>query len=189
MSFSSFKCNQPIFSSPIVFSLPDQHANAIESGKEFDLIVSNYLISSLIIFAGIALVGFGIFTFFRQRAQIAQFSRADGVVTELIPVRVGGELVVSRTEEGMKMEKKVRYRLQIQFKTQTGRTIEFMSPISTRPARYKVGERVEILYDLQNPKQAQVNSFLHLWFATLMFIFFGLFFVGMGLLGVVMSGV
>jgi hypothetical protein len=145
--------------------------------------------SNLFIFAGIALVGFGFFTFFRQRAQIAKFSKVEGVVTDLIPVRAGGEFVVSRTEEGMKMEKKVRYRSQIQFKTQTGRTIEFISPISTRPARYNIGERVEVLYDPQNPKQAQINSFLHLWFTTLMLIFFGLFFVGMGFLGAVMSGV
>lgn len=148
--------------------------------------------SLLFILLGIAVLGVGVFTFFHQRAQIARCTIAIGIVTDLIPVRAEGEYVVSRGEEGTKpdfgIEKKYRYRPEIRFKTHAGRTIDFIAPIATRPSRYAIGDPVEVLYDPQNPHAAQINSFLYLWFTTLMLVGFGLFFVGMGMLGVVLQG-
>lgn len=145
--------------------------------------------SLLIVLIGIVVLGTGIYSFFYQRAQIAQCSVAIGIVTELISVRAGGEFVVSKGAEGTKIEKKYRYRPEIRFKTHAGRTVKFIAPISTRPSHYAVGDEVEVLYDPENPKEAQINSFLYLWFNTLMLVGFGLFFIGMGAMGVALSGI
>ncbi len=144
--------------------------------------------SEFFILVGVLIVGLGILMFFRQRAQMAQSTIAIGIVTDLIPVRAEGEYVVSKGEEGTKIERKYRYRPEIRFKTHAGRTIDFIAPIATRPSRYAIGDPVEVIYDPANPQAAQINSFLYLWFFTLMLVGFGLFFVGMGVLGVVMGG-
>ncbi|GAB4577784.1 MAG: hypothetical protein Fur0022_05160 [Anaerolineales bacterium] len=145
-------------------------------------------ISILFIFIGVLVIGVGVLAFFRQRAQVARSMVAIGIVMDLIPVRAEGEYVVSKGEETTKIEQKYRYRPEIRFKTHAGRTINFIAPIATRPPRYAIGDEVEVIYDPENPSTAQINSFLYLWFATLMLVGFGIFFVAMGTLGVVLQG-
>ena len=94
--------------------------------------------SEFFILVGVLIVGLGILMFFRQRAQLAQAAIAIGIVTDLIPVRAEGEYVVSKGEEGTKIERKCRYRPEIRFKTHAGRTIDFVAPIATRPSRYAI---------------------------------------------------
>jgi hypothetical protein len=145
-------------------------------------------LSVLFIFIGIALFGGGVFTFFRQRARVAQSLLAEGVVIELLQQRVRGEFVISRTEQGLKFEKKYLYRPVIRFETQTGRKIDFIASVASRPAPYQVGECVDVLYNPDDPQQAQINSFLYLWFYVLLLVFFGLFTAGMGVFGLLMAG-
>lgn len=144
--------------------------------------------SELLIFIGLCVLGLGVYAFFRQRTRLAEGAVAIGIVTDLIPVRAEGEFVVKRGEGGTTIEKKYRYRPEIRFKTHAGRTIDFVASISTSPSRYAIGDEVEVLYDPENPKDVQINSFLHLWFATLMLVGFGLFTAGMGVLGIVLQG-
>lgn len=144
--------------------------------------------STLFIFIGLFVLGLGVYAFFRQRTRLAEGAVAIGIVTDLIPVRAEGEFVVKRGEGGTQIEKKYRYRPEIRFKTHAGRTIDFIAPIATRPSRYAIGDEVEVLYNPENPKDVQINSFLNLWFATLMLVGFGLFIAGMGALGMVLQG-
>lgn len=134
----------------------------------------------IILFIGIVVLGAGIFSFFWQRAKIAQSFKAEGVVTELVGIRAGQEFIVRRTEEGVNIEPKFLYRPQIRFRTESGRTIDFVARVASRPARYKIGERVSILYNPHQPAEARLNHFVEIWFVTLMLIFFGLFTIGMG---------
>jgi hypothetical protein len=144
-------------------------------------------LSVIFIIVGIGLLGAGIYAFFRQRSRMARAITTTGVVIELVKQRVEGEYVGSRSELGVKIEKKYRYRPEIRFETPSGETVEFISGIAMRPAPYELGERVEVIYDPQNPHQAQINRFVNLWFYTLMLLFFGLFTLGMGLLGVILN--
>jgi hypothetical protein len=139
-------------------------------------------------FIGAALLGYGIFAYFRQRAWIARSIPADGVVVELVRSSVTGEYVRSRTESGIKTENKYSYRPLIRFKTHTGRTINFIPGAAMRPPPYNVGECVEVLYDPDDPQQAQINRFTYLWFNVLVLVFFGMFMIGMGLIGIVLAG-
>jgi hypothetical protein len=140
--------------------------------------------SSIVLFVmlGPTLLASGIFLFFRQRARIARSVKAEGVVIELIPRRASREFILVKTEGGVKLEKKYLYRPLVRFRTQDGRTIKFSPSIATRPAPYQVGDRVSILYEPDRPNQAQINRFVYLWFFPMMFIAFGVFTLGMGLL-------
>jgi hypothetical protein len=140
----------------------------------------------MFILIGFGLLGLGVYAFFRQRARIARSISTTGVVIEMVRQRATGEYLWSQTESGIKVRKKYLYRPVIRFETQNGATIEFISGIAMRPAPYEVGERVEVIYDPQNPRQAQISRFVNLWFYTLMLLFFGLFTLGMGLLGVIL---
>ena len=134
----------------------------------------------LLILLGTGLLGLGIFQFFRQTRKIRQAVKAEGVVTQLIRVRARNSYVRIKTETGTKLEPKYRYRAQVRFTTETGQKINLSSPVSYRPARHQVGEKVEVLYDPHNPAAAQVNGFWELWFLTFMLNFWGVFALGMG---------
>ena len=140
--------------------------------------------SSIVLFMmlGPTLLVSGIFLFFRQRARIARSVSAEGIVIELIPRRASGEFIYEKTEQGVKLEKKYLYRPRVRFRTQDGRTIKFTPSIAMRPSPYQVGDRISILYEPDRPHQAQVNRFVYLWFYSIMFIIFGFFTMGMGLL-------
>ena len=136
----------------------------------------------LILLIGVGLLGGGIFSFFWQRAKLAQSLRVEGVVIGLVGARAGQKFVVSKTAEGLNLEPKVLYRPRIQFRTESGDTINFVARVASRPARYKIGERVTILYNPRHPAEARLPHFVEIWFVTLMLVFFGLFMIGMGLL-------
>jgi len=138
--------------------------------------------------AGVLLLGTGIISFFRQLAKIKQYARAEGIVTDLIPVRVENTHVVSKIETGIRLDPKYRYRPEIRFKPETGQPIQFISHVSSRPPRYKIGEQVKVLYHPQDPADARLNSTLDLWFSRLLLVLWGLFAIVMGMIGWLASG-
>jgi hypothetical protein len=97
------------------------------------------------------------------------------------------EYVRKRTSDGVKTEAKYQYRPVICFRTHSGRTIKFMANLYVRPAPYEIGDCVDILYNPDKPEQAQINSFVQLWFYVIMLLSFGLFMMGMGYLGIVLT--
>ena len=133
-----------------------------------------------LILLGSLLLGLGIFQFVKQTRKIRQLVKVEGIVTQLIPVRVENSFVRAKTETGTKLEPKYRYRSQIRFTTKTGQKTKVLSPVSYRPPRRQVGEKVEILYNPHNPAEAQINGFWELWLPTFMLIFWGVLVLGMG---------
>jgi hypothetical protein len=131
---------------------------------------------------GVALLVWGISLYLRQRARIKSSLSAEGVVIELVQRVVGNEYTQVKTPEGVKFEKKYQYRPVIRFRTQAGRTVKFCPSLSMRPAPYQVGDRVNVLYLPEDPKRAQINRFMYLWFYVIMVISFGFLAFGMGLL-------
>jgi hypothetical protein len=132
---------------------------------------------------GSALLISGIYLYFRQRAWMQRARQATGTVIDLVRQRVEGEYVRTRTKDEIRLESKYRYRPVVQFDTAEGRTITITVGLAERPAPYQVGASVEVLYDPNNPGAARLNRFSHLWFYTLMLAGFGVFTLGMGLLG------
>ena len=107
--------------------------------------------SNLFVFIGFLGLGAGIYTFFRQRSWLAQAKVTIGTVTNLIPVRAEGKYVIKRGENGTQIEKKYRYRPEITFKAHNKRSFKFIALISTSPPRHAIGDKVEVIYNPQNP--------------------------------------
>ncbi|MEN9206915.1 MAG: DUF3592 domain-containing protein [Gloeomargarita sp. GMQP_bins_120] len=68
-----------------------------------------------------------------------------------------------------------------------GRRLEVVARTGSTPPRYRIGQRVEVLYDPQNPSRARINDFFELWLLPLFFGGFGLFFTIGGLVAPVSS--
>jgi hypothetical protein len=144
-------------------------------------------ISVLTMIAGLVLSAGAVYTFFRQRARLANWELVQGTVTELLPVRASGEYAWHRTDKGIKIRPKYSYRPVVRFKPYKGRAVTFTSSPAVRPAPYAVGDPVKVLYNPHDPRQAQINSFNNLWFSTLMLAFFGVFCLGMGWIGLALA--
>lgn len=148
------------------------------------LMNTNQLISLLVIIAGLGLSAAGIGAYFRRKAMLRRAVHAEGVVTDVLPIRKEGAYVVNRERGGLKVEPKYSYRAVVRFETSNGRQFEVRANVSTRPAGWKPGERVDVIYDPDRPESARINQPVYLWFEVSMLVFFGLFFIGMGLLGI-----
>lgn len=71
----------------------------------------------------------------------------------------------------------IQYRPVVSFSTPSGENIVFRARTSSYPAAYRVGEKVEVLYNPNEPDKARIKSFSSLWAAT----------VGLGLTGTLFS--
>lgn len=146
-------------------------------------------LSGLFAIFGVALIAGGLFAFFRRRAQLSRSIVTTGSVVELLPQRQSGDYVVEKNPaDGVKIKPKYLYRPVISFKTESGRTVKFAASVSSRPKPFQIGDQVEVIYEPDQPKKAQINRFVYLWFNVLMLLFFGFFALGMGLVGVLAAG-
>jgi hypothetical protein len=150
---------------------------------------SLFSFSGLVAIVGVALIALGIFAFFRRRAQIKHSIVTTGSVVELLPQRQSGEYVIDKNPvDGVKIKPKYLYRPVVSFKTESGRTVKFSASVSSSPKPFQIGDQVEVIYVPDQPKKAQINRFMYLWFNVLMLLFFGFFALGMGLVGVLAAG-
>lgn len=71
------------------------------------------------------------------------------------------ELVRSSSEDS------ITYRPVVQFTPQNNSAMKFLSVTGSNPPAYSPGQRVEVLYDPDNPANAKLKSFFSLWGAPL----------------------
>lgn len=76
-------------------------------------------------------------------------SHAEGTVIELVPSGHGSS---------------PRYRARVEFTTAAGTQVRFLSTVSSNPPPAKLGEHVDIRYDADNPRDAQINTYWQVWF-------------------------
>lgn len=128
--------------------------------------------SFLIIFGSIfSLVGIGrltgsFYNYNQTQRFISSSVSTSGIVSELRASVSDGSRVYYPT---------------IQFKNQQGETIETELNIGSNPPEYTVGEQVTILYDPNNPQDANTNSFLSLYFVAVVLLGLGGTFTTVGL--------
>jgi hypothetical protein len=87
------------------------------------------------------------------------------------------DLVVNRSSDSRS------YSPVVEFVSQEGRLVEFVSQTGSNPPDYSRGERVGVLYLPSEPKQAKINDFFSLWGGLLVVGGLGLIFflIGMAL--------
>ena len=131
------------------------------------------LVGIMFFLIGLAVLIYSLVAFIKRRRQIADWVEAVGVVTALAP------------ESGQRGQ---IYCPVVQFTTSTGLPFNFKSSVGSNPAQYAIGQSVNIIYDTQNPQNAEINSRTSLWFVSGCSFALGLAFTGLGLfLTVVMA--
>ncbi len=123
---------------------------------------------------GFGVLGNGIFSVFKVRRQLASSVKATGKVIGL------GEIM---GKDGY------LYCPQVEFQIPNGQTFRFQSKVGTQPPSYRVGQQVQVVYQMTNPNQAEIDSLTALWFLPgcmslmgLAFLFMGFILFGFGVL-------
>lgn len=123
----------------------------------------------LLVFSGIGVLMLliALVVWVRLRRFVAESLRAEGTVVRLAERRDGdGDTV---------------YAPVVRFTPRGRRTeVEFRDQLWSRPAGYRVGQRVEVLYHQREHKRARLASSFRLYFAPGLLIFLGLLFALIG---------
>ena len=85
-------------------------------------------------------------------------------------VRTSGE-VVALVKSGSRNS--TAYRPEVVFRTAQGEVIDFISATGSSPPAYSKGEKVEVLYRVDDPHRAKIAGFFSLWGSTSILAFFG----------------
>lgn len=103
---------------------------------------------------GAAMLVAAVYWGLHTRSFIAQASRAEGTVIDLVTVS---------SNSGSPTYKPV-----VRFVAADGREQRFASSFSSNPPGYSRGERVQVLYSAANPGEAAIDGFLALWLGPLL---------------------
>ncbi len=76
----------------------------------------------------------------------------------------------------------------IEFQMKDGRSVTFQSSSENSSEHYNIGEGVQILYDRNNPKHAEIDNFSHLWADLLIVGGLGIPFLAIGFGLLMVSG-
>ena len=68
----------------------------------------------------------------------------------------------------------------IQFKTKNGSLIEFRSNVGSNPPSFRKGDQVQVRYLEKDPYKARINSFMQIWFVSIILGGLGVVFAGIG---------
>lgn len=95
-----------------------------------------------------------------------------------------GEVVDFETH---KSDGSTMYAPVVNFRTQDDASYQFVSSVSSNPASYDIGEKVEVLYSQANPQDAQINGVVSLYLgAIILSVMGGVFFLIGG--GIILVG-
>ncbi|NMC14391.1 MAG: DUF3592 domain-containing protein [Chloroflexi bacterium] len=70
----------------------------------------------------------------------------------------------------------------VRFTTPQGEEISFTDRVGSNPAEYKVGDKVEVLYNPDHPQEATIKNWMQVWFTPLGITSIGLLLI-LGLIG------
>lgn len=106
------------------------------------------IVKYVFILIGIGMLA-GAFLIYKSTSSfLAEAAKAEGTVVELAQ---------SRSSDS------TTYRPVVQFTSQNGQAIEFVSSIGSNPPSYSKGQKVEVLYHPTDPQNAKISGFFPLW--------------------------
>lgn len=123
-----------------------------------------YLFSLIFLLVGGAMLYFSYGQYTSSKELIDRGARAGGIVIDNIE---------QYDEDG------TTYKPLVEFKV-GGEAYQFTSEVSSNPAVYQKGDRIEVLYPKDHPEQGRINDFWSLWFVTVLLGIFGVVFFGVG---------
>jgi hypothetical protein len=123
----------------------------------------------LLLLVGVGLLAGAGWSYASTHRFLARAAEATGTVVKLA--------VRHHTERG---RRRTSHHPVVGFETARGVHIEFESHFGSDPPAYRVGDRVPVLYDPADPREATIRTFLSLWLVTLILAWVGLILAGIG---------
>jgi hypothetical protein len=114
------------------------------------------MVYSILLASGVILLAISLFKFGESLAFIRKSERAIGTVIEL-----------EEREDG---EGNRSYKPIFKFKTSANQEITCLSPVSSSPPAWKIGEEAIIAYNPANPSQAKVLTYFGAFLWTIVFM-------------------
>ena len=135
--------------------------NSTDSGSPIDLLLVG----------GIAAILFSVFGFIVNRRRYQRWVKTSGTIIEAIKVER-----ISPDRPNMPT-----YSPKVSFRTATGESVEFVSEVSSYPPPV-VGSIVPVLYDPNDPKEAELDRFMSKYLLVVVAFFGGIVMVGIYLI-------
>lgn len=107
--------------------------------------------------------GVGLYEAYKSNSEISGFVHTEGTVV--------GNSYVNRYEDG---NVSGAYQPEVEFTLPTGEKKRFTDGIGSLPPDYETGEKVEVIYNPNDPRDAHINSWKRIWFAPVLFMAIGL---------------
>ena len=128
------------------------------------------ILAGIFTLIGVAMLIAAVRQFGRRRDFIRYSATVFGTIIALTENREGGEIT---------------HFPKIRFQAASGREITFESAMGSSLATHRVGDVVTVRYRVDQPYQAEIDSFMSLWGVALLFGVLGVafLFVGLGILG------
>jgi hypothetical protein len=132
--------------------------------RHFFSIVPPIAFIILTIFA-VVFLGVGIFEFHNSQVIVNSYETVTGTVV--------GNDYLSHTDPEDSARVTWTYHPVVQFTATNGREVAFTDRAGSYPARYDVGETVEVYYNPDEPQDALVKDWMSLWWGPLIFLVIG----------------
>lgn len=133
----------------------------------------NQIIGVVFAVLSMLFVAFGVRSFIKRRAFLRISKAVDGTVV--------------RIEEHTDSEEGTSYTPIVQFTTSDGEVHEIEPDISTGSPRHRVGQRLLVRYDPQQPEKARITTSFYNWFAPLLMLAIAALCGGLGLVFLLIS--
>ena len=117
------------------------------------------IVGANFVLAGIVFTPVGIVLWLNVRHFVQTAEQTEGTVIELVEDRI--------KEGGLS------YCPVVEYTDRFGQRHEHRASVGSNPPHFSVGDKVQILYDQNNPDSAMVNHWLHLYFLPVLFVFLG----------------
>jgi hypothetical protein len=128
------------------------------------------IVKFIMLIVGVAMLAGAVYLYSNTRSFLAGAMHAQGTVVDL-----------QRTESlDSHSNRSISYYPVVQYAEAGGRKIEFTSDSGSNPPAYSRGDQVEVLYHADAPEKARINSFMALWFGTLIVGGLGVVFTAVG---------
>ncbi len=123
-------------------------------------------------FAGAIFLTLGLVLGYQTCTFLATASRAEGEVIALERRR--------SHPRGNRRLTEYHYYPVVKYMAADGQTVQFVGQVGSKPPAFRVGQRVKVLYNPEQPRSARINSFFELWLAPMIFTGLGGIFLLMG---------
>lgn len=142
------------------------------------------VIGSIFTLMGLGIFYFGAREYFQTKNFLKIARQAIGEVTDF-DVNISTEDVKDSEGNDRGTTSSTAYYPKIRFTTQSGKEVEFVAKTGSSESDVKIGDKVTILYNPENPRYAYRNEWWDLWFGVVVMTSLGAIFIICGISAII----